>query len=483
MSVIIFMLKSNRIKRVNFLGKKEKTTERNLNDNGYIGVIIFAIIFIYLIYHVFTYFTEVHIAKYEVLQGTMASNNIYKGFVLRDETVFKSEYSGAVNYYIKDYAKVGFNDLVYSVDENGSISDKLNEVKNNGVTISDTTSEEIIKFLDAFETAYSNEEFYHIYTLKEQVNSLLNEAISLDALAQISDYADHAEQNQTFHRVRAKEDGVISYYIDGYENVTLDTFRAEMLDEASYKRNNLKANLEINAGGDAYKLINSEHWKIILPITKELKWQMEQDDDSIVRIRFVKDAKEMYAEYELLEQEGHSYMILSLKNAMVRYIADRFVEVELLLAEETGLKIPNTAITEKEFYTIPIEYFLKGDDGSADGLLIERIDKEGVSKSEFIDPTIYYETEDFYYIDSELVKAGDYIVLQDSQSRYRIGDDTATLKGVYNINKGYAVFKQIEIVYQNEEYTLVKTGTSYGIALYDHIALDATKIQEDELIK
>ena len=64
-----------------------------------------------------------------------------------------------------------------------------------------------------------------------------------------------------------------------------------------------------------------------------------------------------------------------------------------------------------------------------------------------------------------------------------IGDDTDTLQGVYNINKGYAVFKQIEVMLQNEEYSIIKTGTSYGIALYDHIALDGSKIQEDELIK
>ena len=38
---------------------------------------------------------------------------------------------------------------------------------------------------------------------------------------------------------------------------------------------------------------------------------------------------------------------------MVRYAKDRYAEVELLLSEETGLKIPNSAITEKEFYTVP----------------------------------------------------------------------------------------------------------------------------------
>ncbi|MGN1177035.1 MAG: HlyD family efflux transporter periplasmic adaptor subunit, partial [Roseburia sp.] len=60
--------------------------------------------------------------------------------------------------------------------------------------------------------------------------------------------------------------------------------------------------------------------------------------------------------------------------------------------------------------------------------------------------------------------------------------ETASLQGVYNINKGYAVFKQINILYQNKEYTIVETGTNYGLSLYDHIALDGTKINENDLI-
>ena len=65
---------------------------------------------------------------------------------------------------------------------------------------------------------------------------------------------------------------------------------------------------------------------------------------------------------------------------------------------------------------------------------------------------------------------------------YQIGSGTASLQGVYNINKGYAIFKQIDILYQNEEYAIVRTGTTYGIALYDHIALDGSKIHENDLI-
>lgn len=168
---------------------------------------------------------------------------------------------------------------------------------------------------------------------------------------------------------------------------------------------------------------------------------------------------------------------------MIRYAKERYVEVELLLQEETGLKIPNSAITEKQFFTIPKEYFMKGGDSQNEGLLVEHKDAEGNKYTEFLTPTIYYETDDSYYIDGEEISAQDCILKPDSSASYIVGSNTAVLEGVYNINKGFAVFKQIDTLYQNEEYSIVRTGTAYGIALYDHIALDGSKIKENDLIQ
>lgn len=469
------------VERVHNLEKETNVVKYRKPLNINIGVVIFVIIFIYIVFYVFTYFTKTYISPYEVEYGTMAANNIYTGLVIRDETVYTSEYKGAVNYYVKEYSKVGFNDLVYSVDESGSVAQKLNEAKQDVASLNNVVSGDILELLDDFLLSYKSTEFYEVYDMKEEVNSLLNEALSLDALNQISEYADTAEGNNTFHRVRAKEDGIISYYVDGYEGVTVDSFETAMFNEAAYQRENLKVKAEV-AGGDAvYKMINSEKWHIILPISSDLAQELL--DKTLIRIRFVKDSKEMYAEYVIKEDDGAYYMVLTLKNAMIRYASERYLDVELLMAEETGLKIPNSAIVEKEFYTIPAEYFLKGDDSSADGLLIEKTDKDGKQTTEFINPTIYYRTEEFCYIDSEHVQAGERIIKPDSVDKYMIGEDTEKLQGVYNINKGYAVFKQIEVMFQNEEYSIIKTGTSYGVALYDHIALDGSKIQEDELIK
>ena len=80
-----------------------------------------------------------------------------------------------------------------------------------------------------------------------------------------------------------------------------------------------------------------------------------------------------------------------------------------------------------------------------------------------------------------LFRSGTIIKKPDSNETYTI-KETKDLKGVYNINKGYAVFKQIDILYQNEEYSVLKKGTDYGISLYDHIALEGDSIEENDLV-
>ena len=74
------------------------------------------------------------------------------------------------------------------------------------------------------------------------------------------------------------------------------------------------------------------------------------------------------------------------------------------------------------------------------------------------------------------------IIKSDSSKTYTVGADVDKLTGVYNINKGYAVFKQINILSQNENYAIIETKTAYGVALYDHIALDGSKVKENQLV-
>lgn len=463
------------------MNKNKKVVKYRKPFSINIGVVIFVIIFIYLIFNVFSYMTTSHISIYEVEQGTMAANNVYRGLVLRDEQVISSSYTGSLNYYIKETSRVGYGSLICSVDESGDISKMINEARKDSSNLDSESLEAIEERILEFQDTYEAQNFYNVYTFKEDMDATLNETLSLGALNQLSDYTANASNHNTFHQIYSDVPGIVLYYTDGFESITAENFDGSMFDEASYEKNNLSKDGSVNAGEPLYKLINSEQWNIIVPVDETVATELLDDDT--MKIRFLKDDKTAYATYTVESRNGTYYLILTLRNAMVRYAKDRFLEIELLLTEETGLKIPNSAITEKEFYLIPTAYFVKGGDSVSEGLLVERTDKNGKASTEFITPTIYYEAEDYCYIDSEKVTSGERLVKPDSNENYTVGTDTAVLKGVYNVNKGYAVFKQIDILYQSEEYSIVKTGTAYGISLYDHIALDSSKVNENELIK
>lgn len=60
--------------------------------------------------------------------------------------------------------------------------------------------------------------------------------------------------------------------------------------------------------------------------------------------------------------------------------------------------------------------------------------------------------------------------------------DVETLYGVYNINKGYAVFREVTVIDANEEYCIVESNNLYGLAAYDYIVLNADEVTEDQIV-
>lgn len=444
-----------------------------------IGIIVFGIIFIYMMFYIFTYLTSTHTSVYEVVQGTIAINNSYTALALRNEEVFYSDRGGSVNYYVKDASKVGVGDLICSIDGDGAIAKQINEANQDASKLEEKDLTVIRNKISEYSKSYGKKNFYDVYTFKSDLNAQISEALSMGALNSISDAVATAENNSTFYKVNAAKDGVVVYYTDGFENITTENFQADMFDESKYVKDNLKEKASIESGGASYKMITSEDWNLIIPITDATQRLMR--DSSTVRVKFKKDNTTLRASFEIVEKNEKPYMILSLHNSMIRFATDRYVELELLVDEETGLKIPNSSIVDKDFFTLPMEYFQKGDNSSQEGVMVRHKDKNGNVSDKFVVPTVYFATEYEYYVDGEAISDGDTILKPNSSETYTV-HDTAQLKGIYNINKGYAVFKQIDVIYQNEEYSIIRNDTAYGISLYDHIALDGSAVVENALI-
>ena len=69
----------------------------------------------------------------------------------------------------------------------------------------------------------------------------------------------------------------------------------------------------------------------------------------------------------------------------------------------------------------------------------------------------------------------------DSDETLRLREKKS-LRGVYNINKGYAVFREVSILCESDEYYIVEAGSNYGLANYDHIALVGNDVRENDVV-
>ena len=239
----------------------------------------------------------------------------------------------------------------------------------------------------------------------------------------------------------------------------------------------MAANNLVADGDTIYKLCTNEDWMIVIevdPDTAGLLMEMEY-----VEVRFSRNQYTSWASVsEHVDEDGKYFIGLSFTNSMITFAMDRFINIELLLDNASGLKIPNSSIANKDFYIVPKEYVTVGSSGKL-GVMRDSHDDEGNSTVEFIETSIYSETEDEYYLDNLELRNGDIIYKPDSDETYTIRL-TGTLQGVYNINKGYAEFKEINILYSNEDYSIVRPNTQYGLNEYDYIVLDSSTVLDGE---
>ena len=365
--------------------------------------------------------------------------------------------------------------IIYSIDTTGEITNKINSINTDINKLPDSVLNPIYNEIDSFVEGYSNSNFIRSSILKNNLSSSLDQIHTSTALDSLEQDIRTAHDNGTYSLYPSPKAGLFMLTLDGFEEYNMDNFDMDSFDVDKLNKTTLTSNSVVKEGDKIFKLIIGDKWNLVFPLSDSEKERLK--DEEYINVRFKQDDYTTYAAADIIKQGSKEYMSLEFDDSIERYSDNRFLTIEMLLNNKSGLKIPNSAITKKEFYVIPKNYFMKGNDSDSEGIMVKRN-----GGNEFVSPTIYYETDDAYYIDDEKVDAKDYILRPNSSEEYRIDTKTDELQGVYNVNKGYAVFKQIVILNQNKEYAIVDKNTSYGISLYDRIALDGSSVKENDLL-
>ena len=407
---------------------------------------MFLIIFIYVLISVLTYLTSNKTEVYEVRSGSLSDNQVYQGIALRNESVVNSDYTGTINFYNKEGERVPEGGLAFSVDETGS-------------------------------RKFSPGDFVSIYDFKSGAVSSAQKISNRKVLSEIPDLS-----STSIHPCYAEETGEILYFVDNCEGITFENLTVENFDRTGYKKNQIANGSRITAGEPAYKMVTDENWSVAIHVASAEE-ASELVKRAYIQVRFLENQMISWATVSSRSDDNDNYYVnLRFSNSMSDFCLDRFVDVELIASQQSGLKVPNSSITKGSFFLVPKEFVFEGVGGQS-GVLLEVYTENNEKSVQFVPAVPYSENEDCYYLDDSVLRAGMIIDRPNSSDQFTIGDQDELI-GVYYINKGYPDFRQVNILYQNEEYAIVYAivapNSLYGLQEYDYIVLYADSVKMND---
>ena len=434
--------------------------------------LIFFIFFIYMVVMVGRYIAKEDIKACEVTEGSLTQNHNYTGLILRTEKVINSDMEGYVQCYVNDGDRVSADGVIYAIDRTG---DELTSP--GGGTQSSITDEQyrsLRKYLNHFSTGYRGQNFTDVYAFKDQLTTTLYGIRQQEAGEQ--------EGESGLSVKKAPVSGVVYFTMDGFESLSADRITRESLGNIILSNSRVMTGDQIKKDSPICKIISDESWSVIIPITEtDAAYYADKTNAKVLLTDINAKTSADIKVYE--DSNGGKLAMVTLNDYMSSYSADRMVSFQLVKPVITGLKVPRTSVVSSELYTIPVEYACKPE--NTNDVQFFRI-PAGKTEYEEIAPDISYVDSKYYYVECSEFQPGDRILKKDETGKingqeYEIGSKK-TLKGVYNVNKGFAVFEVVEILDENDTYCIVQSGTVYGLAVYDHIVLNASTVDEDDLL-
>ena len=322
--------------------KKVIRYRRPLNIN--VGMIIFFIIFIYLVFSVYTYLKREKIQFYEVVDGGIVNNRIYNGLILREEQVRTADRSGYINYYLREGKRASVGSRIYSLDETGNLEALLKENAEEGSSLSDDSLSDLKKQLTSFVLSFQNQDFGTIYDARISLDASVMEYSSFSTLDQLDKLAE--QSGAVFEQVRSDVSGVVSYGIDSFESMTTSDVEAASFDRSTYVKTVHKSGDLIDSGSPAYKIVTSEKWSIVFPLSEEdaalfplsgRTWPFITK--TVLRVVF-RDYSSAHRPPipPLRARMEAAYGKLDFSKYMEQFISDRFVDFEIKVDKADDLK-------------------------------------------------------------------------------------------------------------------------------------------------
>lgn len=351
--------------------------KRNRQKRKRFRIIVISFILLYLIFRSVPTLLANNAKTILPEVGTLIDKLPSQGFVIRNEAVIKATSNGELELLPKEGTRVSAGTEIANVnilDNHSSLKQELEQIENSITALerSETEAEVIIKekgkiedlqlsTIDEIQNMISLGKFDEVYLLKEKLNLYDDKAnnVSLEdtLLGQSIDNLKkrkeiiNEEMNKNHMKYYSNHGGIISYNIDGYEeiyfpkdfeNYTYDKINIEKLTKDNDKSNN------INVGEPIFKIIDNFEWYMGIKVEdmKQIK-DLEKNKEIIIEIK--DDKKEIKGRIMDINSSGNKgVIIVKLTTMLNEYYNIRFPDLNIIKHKIEGLKVPTKSIVEKD---------------------------------------------------------------------------------------------------------------------------------------
>ena len=485
--------------------KKSPNKKKKYSKNSSALTILLILITLYLAINSIQIFRK-RVQVDTVKLGKIENKIHTEAIIVRNEKVIYSPAEGYINIRAQEGIKLAkdYEALSISTSKNTSkISSKIDilnqqiyeiqKLRKNVSTVKTDVEKidtDIQNYVSEIKKFISVKDYKSIYLYKQKLENTMeqkNEKFQTDPttdtnlsaiLEQKNKYQN--ELNNLSKVVYTPIPGIISYQSDGLEEKLLpDQMEDIDIFEVLEKNQPHATRLDEQVQQDKFlfRLIDPYQWFIVLKLNSGDK-KIKKGD--FVKVRF--NDKQLVLTGSIIsvkESDSSKNITIAFSSEIGKFLNERKLDIDLILEDYEGLKVPSESIVEKNFLKIPKTALT--DYNYSKAIVAYK------NKSKLPIPIGYYiEENDWIYIPIDIENIGiNDIILKDQTN----SEETFTIqemiikKGVYVLSAGVSQFKTVQPIISNDLYTIVKPGDYKGIQLYDQVIINPSTITDQHIIE
>lgn len=409
-------MKKQKKEPVNKKDSKKTGKKAKLNKKGIFVIIIGIFAFIYLLYTIYLLIKQ-PTNIFTIEEGKLYQEETTVGYIIREEKVVKGEkYKNGMEQIIAEgeKAKVDENIFRYYSANEESLKQKIAELdvkvqeamesEMNNIPTSEMKSlegqidkkiENISKVTDVSKLTEYKKEIDNLVTKKAKtVGEASPQGSYLNQLVKTRKNYEN-ELNSGAEYVKAPISGVVSYRVDGLEEILTPESFGE-LTKQYLESLDLKTGKMVATNEECGKVINN--FTCYIAVNSDTEDAKQAQVGNKIKIRLSNNA-ETTAEIVHIndEEDGNRVIVLKLNEQINELINYRKTTLSLIWWSASGLKVPNQAIIEKD----GLNYVIRNRAGYTNELLV-KVSAKGENYS-IVEPFSNEELRELGYSTDDIV--------------------------------------------------------------------------------